>query len=130
LIINIKNPKTQVKRQIKKLQHPNAVFSVKIDNAVIIDDIIETNILYICLYLGIIFISTLFLIGFGVDTLSAFSRSVTTMGNVGPNFGIVSSLGNFSQIPTIEKWILTSNMLLGRLEIFGLILFFMIKSWE
>jgi trk system potassium uptake protein TrkH len=59
----------------------------------------------------------------GVDIMSAFSGSVAAMGNVGPGFGMVSSLSNFSHIPDAGKWALSIVMLLGRLEIFGLIMF-------
>jgi len=52
------------------------------------------------------------------------------MGNVGPGFGIVGSMSNFGQIPALGKWVLTATMLLGRLEIFGLILFLTVKSWK
>jgi trk system potassium uptake protein TrkH len=52
------------------------------------------------------------------------------MGNVGPGFGMVGSMSNFSQIPEFGKWVLTATMLLGRLEIFGLIIFFTAKFWK
>jgi trk system potassium uptake protein TrkH len=94
------------------------------------DDVVEAGILYISLYLGVVFISTVLLTALGVDSLSAFSASAATMGNVGPGFGTVGSMGNFSQIPEVGKWLLTATMLLGRLEIFGLILFLGVKSWK
>ena len=121
--------KTIVKR-IKKMQHPAAVMKVKIDTVAIDDDVVETNILFISLYSGIVFLSALILTALGVDILSAFSGSAATMGNVGPGFGMVGSMSNFSQIPALGKWVLTATMLLGRLEIFGLILFLSVKSWK
>ena len=117
-------------RTVKKLRHPQAVIAPKVDGVVIESDTLEGSILYIALYLGIVFLSSVFLTALGVDILSAFSGSAATMGNVGPGFGIVSSMSNFSQIPNIGKWILTLTMLLGRLEIFGLILFVTAKSWR
>jgi trk system potassium uptake protein TrkH len=119
-----------ITKRIKKLQHPTAVIAVKIDNVAIDDDVVEAGILYISLYLGVVFISTVLLTTLGVDSLSAFSASAATMGNVGPGFGTVGSMGNFSQIPEVGKWLLTATMLLGRLEIFGLILFLGVKSWK
>jgi len=121
--------KTMTKR-IKKMQHPAAVIKVKIDTLVVDDDVVEVNILYISFYVGIVFLSTILLTALGVDILSAFSGSAATMGNVGPGFGMVGSMGNYSQIPDIGKWILSATMLLGRLEIFGLILFLAAKSWK
>lgn len=119
-----------ITKRIKKLQHPTAVIAVKIDNVAIDDDVVEAGIVYISLYLGVVFISTVLLTALGVDSLSAFSASAATMGNVGPGFGTVGSMGNFSQIPEVGKWLLTATMLLGRLEIFGLILFLGVKSWK
>jgi trk system potassium uptake protein TrkH len=52
------------------------------------------------------------------------------MGNVGPGFAHVSSLGNYNSIPEAGKWILSVDMLLGRLEIYGLIMMFGIRSWK
>jgi trk system potassium uptake protein TrkH len=121
--------KTMTKR-IRKMQHPAAVIKVKIDALVVDDDVVEVNILYISFYVGIVFLSTILLTALGVDILSAFSGSAATMGNVGPGFGMVGSMGSYSQIPDIGKWILSATMLLGRLEIFGLILFLAAKSWK
>ncbi|UCF73461.1 MAG: TrkH family potassium uptake protein [Deltaproteobacteria bacterium] len=119
-----------ITKRIKKLQHPTAVIAVKIDNVAIDDDVVEAGILYISLYLGVVFISTVLLTALGVNSLSAFSASAATMGNVGPGFGTVGSMGNFSQIPEVGKWLLTATTLLGRLEIFGLILFLGVRSWK
>jgi trk system potassium uptake protein TrkH len=121
--------KTMTKR-IKKMQHPAAVIKVKIDTVVVDDDVVEVNILYISFYVGIVFLSTILLTALGVDILSAFSGSAATMGNVGPGFGMVGSMGSYSQVPDIGKWILSATMLLGRLEIFGLILFLTANSWR
>lgn len=112
------------------LQHPSAVMAIKVNHVAIKDDVVEAGVLYISLYLAVVFISSVLLTALGVDSLSAFSGAAATMGNVGPGLGIVGSMSNFSEIPSIGKWIFTADMLLGRLEIFGLILFFSLKSWK
>lgn len=116
--------------RITKMQHPAVVIKVKMNTVAFDDDVVQVNILFISLYVGIVFLSALILTALGVDILSAFSGSAATMGNVGPGFGTVGSMSNFSQIPDLGKWMLTATMLLGRLEIFGLILFLMAKSWK
>jgi trk system potassium uptake protein TrkH len=121
--------KALVKR-IKKMQHPAAVMVVKINTVSFEDDEVEMNILFISFYLGIVLLSACILTALGVDMRSAFSGSAATMGNVGPGFGMVGSMSNFSQIPALGKWALTATMLLGRLEIFGLILFLTVRSWK
>jgi len=117
-------------KAIHKMRHPHAVIAPKIDGVLIEADALEAGVLYIVLYLGVVFLSTVILTALGVDILTAFSGSAATTGNVGPGFGMVSSMSNFGQIPDVGKWVLTITMLLGRLEIFGLILFVTARSWN
>jgi trk system potassium uptake protein TrkH len=119
-----------VLRRIKSLQHPSAVITVKLNKISLPDDLVEVTLLFISLYLGIVFLTTLLLTFLGVDALTAFSGSTATMGGVGPGLGSVGSMGNYHAIPTLGKWALTANMLLGRLEIFSIIIFLMPRSWE
>jgi len=65
-----------------------------------------------------------------VDLMTSFSASIATIGNVGPGFSQVSSMGNFGNLPSVAKFILSINMLLGRLEIFSVISLFFLKSWK
>lgn len=119
-----------IKKGFDKIKHPSAVITVKLNRMPIDDDVLESSILYISFYIIIVFISALILTALGVDAMSAFSGSAATMGNVGPGLGMVGSMSNFSSIPDAGKWVLSITMLLGRLEIFGLILFFLIKTWK
>ncbi len=114
-----------ITRKIKQLQHPKAVVPIKISGKSLDDSLISFSLLYVIIYICIVFISTLILTSLGVDSLSAFSGSAATMGNVGPGLGSVGSVGNFAHIPSFGKWVLSITMLLGRLEIFGLIVCFM-----
>ncbi|RJR31528.1 MAG: TrkH family potassium uptake protein [Desulfobacteraceae bacterium] len=117
-------------RRIMMIQHPSAVMPLKINKSPVGEDTVEFTLLFISAYLGIVFITTLLLTFMGLDILTAFSGSAATMGGVGPGFGSVGSVGNFSEIPEIGKWALSMNMLLGRLEIFGIIIFLMPRSWK
>ena len=119
-----------IAKQIKLIQHPNAVIVLKADNNKIDDKTEIHTMIFIILYLGIIFITTTLLTFLDVDSFTAFSSSAATIGNVGPGFGDVSSLGNYSNLPDLGKFLLTINMLLGRLEIFGIISLLFIKSWR
>lgn len=78
----------------------------------------------------IVTVGSLILAAMGVDSLSPFSGTAAAMGNVGPGLSTVGSLSNYSQIPMLGKWVLAAIMLLGRLEIYGLIIFFMPKTWK
>lgn len=119
-----------VVKQIKMIQHPNAIISIKVKGKPIGENIENHTMVFIILYLFIIFYSTALLTFLNVDTITAFSSSAATLGNVGPGFGDVSSLGNFNSLPSLGKFILTINMLLGRLEMFGIISLLFIKSWR
>jgi len=119
-----------IKERIKGFHHPQAVFCLKVDKRVINDTLLFQVLQFIAVYLVIIFISTLLLAGMNVDILTGFSASAAAMGNVGPGFGIVSSLGNFSSLPALGKGILSIVMLLGRLEIFALLSLLFYRSWR
>jgi trk system potassium uptake protein len=119
-----------LKIQIKKFHHPNAVMVLKVDNKSVNPEAVSNAILYIVLYILIVFISALLLTAMGVDSLSAFSGSAATMGNVGPGFNAVYSLGSYATIPDLGKWVLSGNMLLGRLEIYALISLIYYRSWR
>ncbi|MCF8373842.1 MAG: TrkH family potassium uptake protein [Bacteroidales bacterium] len=116
-----------VKKQINLIQHPRAVIALKIDKR-IINETLENQVLgFIVLYIFTLFISTVLLTFFDVGLYTAFSASVATLGNVGPGFENVSSLGNFASLPDMAKIILSADMLLGRLEIFSIIIFLSIR---
>ncbi|MEW6079830.1 MAG: TrkH family potassium uptake protein [Thermodesulfobacteriota bacterium] len=119
-----------VRRRMVKLRHPKAVVVIRAGQSVVDDDVAETVLTFILLYLLVLFVSTLAITLFGVDLLTAFSGTTAAMGGVGPGFGTVGSMANYGHMPGAVKWILTLDMLVGRLEIFGLILFFTITRWK
>jgi trk system potassium uptake protein TrkH len=77
-----------------------------------------------------VFVGGIFLVLTGVNALEAFTGTIAAAGNVGPGLGTVGSTGNFSAIPSLGKWILTGVMLLGRLEVYGMLLFFLPQTWK
>ncbi len=110
-------------KQIKLSKHPNALYVIKADDTIISEDMELQTIFFIVLYLITLGIVTLILALMNVDGMTSFSASVATIGNAGPGFGKVSSLGNYSSIPEAGKFVLSVNMLLGRLEIMNIIVF-------
>ena len=117
-----------LKKQLILLQHPRAVVTVKINNRHISENLELLTLVFIILYLFTLFITTMVLTFFNIDLYTAFSASIATIGNVGPGFGDVSSLSNYSSIPAPGKFMLTINMILGRLEIFNIIALIMIRK--
>jgi len=115
-----------LKSQIIKNIHPNAVVNVKLGNSTLDKDTIYNVNQFIVLYLFIMFIVGMLLVGLGTPMLDSFSASIACIGNVGPGFGAVGSLGNYSSIPVLGKFILSIAMLLGRVEIFSLLMIFVV----
>ncbi|HBY00999.1 MAG TPA: cation transporter [Rikenellaceae bacterium] len=114
--------KTQVLKQI----HPNAIIPVKVGDHAVDKEVVSSVSIFIVVYLMIIFIVGILLTLMGVDMLDALTGSAANMGNVGPGFGNLGSLGNYSSIPALGKFILAFEMLLGRVEIYSLLLLFII----
>ncbi|MCJ7802444.1 MAG: TrkH family potassium uptake protein, partial [Candidatus Marinimicrobia bacterium] len=121
--------KTIVKKT-RQLLHPHAIIPVNLDGKEITPNALEMSVLYVSLYIFIVFISTLLVTLAGVNSTEAFTGSAAAMGNVGPGLGAVGSMGNYSTIPAFGKWVLSGTMLLGRLEIFGFIIFLSRSTWR
>lgn len=118
------------KVQLKKQMHPSAVIPVRVGNTVVENSMVSAVNLYIAVYFLFMFGGAALLSFMGVDFMDAFSASVANLGNVGPGAGNVGPLENFSQIPVMGKFILALQMLLGRLEIYSLIIMFSIWKWR
>ena len=102
---------------------------IKLDGVTQEESTINFAMLYIAVYFLFVILGTLINAACGVDFITALTASATCMGNVGPGFGEVGSMASFAAIPGVMKISSTALMLFGRLEIFGLIQFFMIKWW-
>jgi trk system potassium uptake protein TrkH len=116
--------------RIRRQQHPNAVIRIRVDGIAQDADLLNSVVVFIVAYIGLIFMATLTNTLFGQDLMTAFSSAVACIGNVGPGFGEVGSMGNFANIPAILKLQDSLLMLMGRLEIFGFIQLFFLKWWR
>ena len=103
---------------------------MRIDGNVLDDKIASTAVVFIVAYFLALLAGTVVGTMCGVDMETSFSSAVACMGNVGPGFGMVGSLGNYSDLPAVMKFSNTMLMLLGRLEIFGLVQLFFLKWWR
>ncbi len=112
------------------MQHPQAVIPIIFGKQPLVEEAVGKSILYITLYIVIVFVTSIILVAIGMGVVEAFSGVAATMGNVGPGLGSVGSTGNYDYIPVAGKWLLTITMLLGRLEIYALIRFFMPNDWR
>ncbi len=117
-------------QKVKQQQHPNAIFRVKVDDMTQEPELLQGVTTFIIIYLGFVLLGTLVGTLFGLDVTTSFTSSLASIGNVGPGFGDIGSMNNYAEIPTFVKYFQTLLMLLGRLEIFGLIQLFTIKWWR
>ena len=120
-----------VVNQLKKIIYPKGVFVLKYDKNPIDNNFISSIISFIYMYLVIFFILTALLSLTGLDFITSISGAATSISNVGPGLGsIIGPNGNFSALPDISKWILTLGMILGRLELFAILVIFLPSFWR
>ncbi len=115
-------------REIKRLIHPNAIFTIKINDKPISERIIEAIWGFLAVYIVIFAILLLVLMATNIDFITAFSALSACINNLGPGLGEVSQ--NYFTLSDVAKWILCFAMLLGRLEIFTLLVLFSPSFWR
>ncbi|MBI5328372.1 MAG: TrkH family potassium uptake protein [Deltaproteobacteria bacterium] len=117
-------------KELRHLIHPHAVIPIKLGNRVVPNEVMTGAIGFTFLYMLIFFIVSMAMTFLGLDIISAISSVAATLGNIGPGLGVIGPLSNFSEIPYIGKWLLIFCMLLGRLEIYTLLILFTPIFWE
>jgi trk system potassium uptake protein TrkH len=117
--------------QIKKLVYPRGIFSMKYNNEKISNTFIYSIITFVFLYFFIFFILAALLSLNGLDFVTALSGSASAISNVGPGLGeMIGPNGNFSDLPNFSKLSLSLGMLLGRLELFAVLVLFFPSFWK
>ncbi|MBF0126408.1 MAG: TrkH family potassium uptake protein [Magnetococcales bacterium] len=113
-----------------RLLHPNQVVLQKMDGHPIPREILENAVAVFVLALGYVLCGGMLLNAMGMDLLSSMGASLTAWANVGPGFNTVGAMDNFAHVPDFGKIILGSLMIVGRLEIFTIILLFSRNFWR
>ncbi len=120
-----------ISNQLKKIIYPKGIFVMKYDQNPVDDKFIASIISFIYMYFVIFFIITALLSLTGLDLITSISGAATSISNVGPGLGsIIGPNGNFSSLPDISKWILSLGMILGRLELFAILVLFLPSFWR
>ena len=120
-----------LKNQIRKLISPNSVIITKYNNQKISDNFINSVIIFIFTFLFIFLIIAMLLSISGLDFITSISGAASAISNVGPGLGdIIGPNGNYKDIPDLSKWILSIGMLLGRLELFAVLVLFFPSFWR
>ena len=120
-----------LKNQIKKLIYPNSIIISKYNDQKISDPFINSVLIFIFSFLFIFFIISMLLSISGLDFLTSISGAASAISNVGPGLGeMIGPNGNYNAIPGVSKWILSIGMLLGRLELFAVLVLFFPSFWR
>ena len=121
-----KNSFLELKRQL----HPSAVIPVRISGKAVERTIVFNVLAFIMIYILIFILGAILLSSMNIDFSTAFGAVATTLGNIGPGIGAVGPLDNFFAIPSAGKWLLSFLMLLGRLELFTVLMLLSPYYWR
>lgn len=118
------------KNEFKHILHPNAVLPVRINNATIPQGVRTTLLAFLFFYLLLIIGGWFLIMCTGVDFMEAFGITVSSLGNVGPGLGKFGPSSSWSELPMLSKWISSLLMLIGRLEVFSVLMLFTPRFWK
>jgi len=116
--------------ELRRLLHPNAIIPVRFNKRSVSEQIITNVLAFFMIYLIIFFVSTIVFTLIEPDLNSSMGAVATCLGNIGPGLGKFGPAENFSQVPAIGKWFLSFLMLLGRLELFTVLVLFSPAFWK
>jgi trk system potassium uptake protein TrkH len=116
--------------ELKRLVHPRAIIPVRVNGKAIPPEIISNVQAFFILYILIFVLSSIILSVSGLDFLTSIGASATCLGNVGPGIGTVGPVSNFSHLPDLAKILLSLLMLIGRLELFTVLVLFSPSFWR
>ena len=115
-------------REVTRLIHPSARLIIKLNKKRVERDVVQAVWGFFSIYIGIFVIFMLLLMATGIDQVSAFSAVAATLNNLGPGLGTVSA--NFKEVNDFSKWLLCLAMLMGRLEIYTLLVVLTPMFWK
>ena len=116
--------------EFKRLLHPRAIIPLKLNGSVVPGKILINILVFLLIYLGIFVIGSIIVMIMGLDILTAIGAVATSLGNVGPGIGSVGPVDNFAHLSDPIKWFLSFIMILGRLELFTILILFMPFFWQ
>jgi trk system potassium uptake protein TrkH len=120
----------QAGRELMMLVHPQAVRPVRIGEHVVQNQIVFAVLAFVVLYFGTVVVLTFALLASGLDFLSAFTAVIACINNMGPGLGVVGPASNYQGLTDFQTWVCSLAMLLGRLEIFSVLVLFTRTYWR
>jgi trk system potassium uptake protein TrkH len=119
-----------LKMEIRTFLHPKVIYGVKYQGAMISPEQLRAVIAFYFWYLIIFFFSSLLMMLIGVDFLTSVGGVATSMGGIGPGLGTVGPASNYFHLPDVAKFLLTFDMIIGRLEIYAFLVLFSPAFWK
>ena len=119
-----------LRNKLQSQQHSNAIMRIKVDGYCQDQGMLNGVMVYIVAFMLLVLVGTFINTLFGCDLMTGFSATLACASNVGPGFGEVGTMDNYSAMPAVVKMTLSFIMLFGRLEIFGLVQLFFIRWWK
>ena len=120
-----------IKNEFRQILHPNAVLPMRIDGVNVPGSKRVTLLAYLSVYLILCLICSFVMIASGIDNTNAITITLSCLGNVGPTLGLeIGPTMSWSVLPVFAKWICSILMLVGRLEIFSVLVIFTPSFWE
>ncbi len=116
--------------EVRKLLHPKGVFNITIGENTIDDNVVRATLGFYLFYILIFVFTAIFLSFTGLDVETALTASASAIGNIGPGLGSIGPTGNWGHLTDLAKWLTSFCMLLGRLEIFTVVVLFSRSFWK
>jgi trk system potassium uptake protein len=116
--------------EFRRVLHPRAIIPVKLNGRIVLPTIVTNVLVFILIYMLIFAVSSVIMAAMGLDFETAIGAVATALSNVGPGIGKVGPVDNFSAIPEVGKWFLSFLMLVGRLELFTVLVLFTRYFWR
>ena len=126
LLFLIKNIRNEIYRSL----HPNAICSVRVNGKVLSPELVNKVIAFLCIYVILIMVGGVILTATGIPLVDAFFSAFSCIGNTGLGAGVTGYGGSYDIIPDVGKWVLSFLMLIGRLELFTVLLLFTRAFWR
>jgi trk system potassium uptake protein TrkH len=116
--------------ELKRLIHPSAVIPVRLNSQAVSSQIVTNVLAFVSFYILTVMVSTGVISAMGYDLESSMGAVAATLGNIGPGIGAVGPVENYAHIPVFGKWFLSFLMLIGRLELFTVLILFAPSFWK
>ncbi len=118
------------KVELRKLVHPKGIFVIRFNDRAVSPDIITAVYGFLVAYIALFGTATLLMVSLGMDPVSGASAVISALSNIGPGLGTVGAVENFAHIASAGKWILSLCMMMGRLELFTVLVLFAPSLWR